>query len=109
MGGERENLRPRRGGDRLGRRLAVKDELLPALLPTGTGPTVLALLEVFSDQRLRFASLALLIYLAPRRTTFPARVIAPLPAASPVPTTTTPPNAFPPIPYRWGTKQMIRG
>ena len=59
----RESLEPLAAADRPGagrarRRLDLKGELLLALLPTPTVLGVLGLLEVFSRQRLLFASLA---------------------------------------------------
>ena len=50
------------------KRIGLKNELLLALMPTLTVPLVLALVEILSNQRLLFASLAssaFLIYLDP--------------------------------------------
>ena len=69
MSQERETLKPVEGANRaLRRRLTLKDELLLALLPTGTVLAMLGLVEALSNQRLLFASLsssAFLIYLDP--------------------------------------------
>lgn len=56
---ERESLKPIEGAARPGRaRLPLKGELLLALAPTITVLIVFALVEVLSNQRLLFASLA---------------------------------------------------
>jgi len=60
------------------RRLALKDELLLALLPTVTVLAVLVPVEALSRQRLLFASLAssaFLIYLDPRHGTNTVRTL----------------------------------
>lgn len=66
---ERASLKPIQGANRaLRERLDLRGELILALLPTLTILSVLALVEVFSNQRLLFASLAssaFLIYLDP--------------------------------------------
>lgn len=65
----RESLKPVAGADRnLRRRLALRQELVLALLPTVMILLVLAFLEALSNQRILFASLAssaFLIYLDP--------------------------------------------
>lgn len=70
MADERESLKPVEGAQRaLRRRLDLKGELLLALLPTVTVLAVLLLVEMLSEQRLLFASLAssaFLIYLDPQ-------------------------------------------
>ncbi len=69
MSQERESLKPVEGANRaLRRRLSLKGELALALVPTLTVLAVLGLVEVLSQQRLLFASLAssaFLIYLDP--------------------------------------------
>ena len=69
-GSERASLQPIPGASRsIRRRLSLKDELLLATLPTGAMLIVLALVELLSNQRLLFASLAssaFLIYLDPQ-------------------------------------------
>lgn len=73
MDKERESLKPIQGAARSGRaRLPLKGELLLALAPTITVLIVFALVEVLSNQRLLFASLAssaFLIYLDPQHGT----------------------------------------
>ncbi len=73
MADNRRSLRPIPGADRpKRRRLNLRGEFLLALLPTVVVLAVLALLEVFSRQRLLFASLAssaFLIYLDPEHGT----------------------------------------
>ncbi|ADI13240.1 HPP family protein [Truepera radiovictrix] len=83
---QRDSLKPLEGASRsLRERLNLADELVMALLPTATVLTVLALVEVFSQQRLLFASLAssaFLIYLDPlhganrKRTLVGAQLLA---------------------------------
>lgn len=71
-----EPLRPQRS---LRKRLTLKDELAMAVLPTGTVLGVLVLLELFSQQRILFASLAssaFLIYLDPSHATNTTRTLA---------------------------------
>jgi CBS-domain-containing membrane protein len=81
------SVKPLRGAGRPGRwRLARRGELLLAL-PTLTALVVLSLIEVFSRQRLLFASLAssaFLIYLDPQHDTNSVRtlLLAHLSAAS---------------------------
>lgn len=79
MDGDRDSLQPIEGADRPARaRLDVKGELLLALLPTLTVLAVLGLVEVLSQQRLLFASLAssaFLIYLDPHHGTNTIRVL----------------------------------
>lgn len=79
MDAPRESLEPLRGAERSWRqRLGLKDELLLALLPTGTVLAVLGLLEAFSEQRLLFGSLAssaFLVYLDPLHTTNTVRTL----------------------------------
>lgn len=66
---ERASLKPIEGANRsLRRRLDLKGEFMLALLPTITALVVLAIVEMYSQQRLLFASLAssaFLIYLDP--------------------------------------------
>jgi CBS-domain-containing membrane protein len=73
MASERQSLRPIQGAERAARRrLNLRGEFLLALLPTLVVLAVLVLLEVFSRQRLLFASLAssaFLIYLDPEHGT----------------------------------------
>lgn len=75
----RDSLRPVQGADRsLRRRLTLKDELLLAVLPTATILLVLAMVEVLTEQRLLFASLAssaFLIYLDPQHGTNSVRTL----------------------------------
>jgi len=77
---ERQSLKPVEGADRrMRRRLTLKDELTLALLPTVTVLVVLAFVEVLSQQRLLFASLAssaFLIYLDPQHGTNSIRTLA---------------------------------
>jgi CBS-domain-containing membrane protein len=79
MASERRSLEPIRGADRVNRRrLNLRGEFLLALLPTLIVLAVLALLEVFSRQRLLFASLAssaFLIYLDPEHGTNTTRCL----------------------------------
>jgi len=76
---KRSSLRPLRGADRtLRRRLDLKGELVLALVPTLTVLGVLALVEVLTEQRLLFASLAasaFLIYLDPQHGTNSVRTL----------------------------------
>ena len=76
---ERTSLRPLAGANRTWRRrLTLQGELVLALLPTVTVLLVLALVEVFSHQRLLFASLAssaFLIYLDPQHGTNSVRTL----------------------------------
>ena len=59
MSEKRSSLKPIQGAKRsLRRRLGRKGELILALLPTASFPSVLALVEVLSRQRLLFASVA---------------------------------------------------
>lgn len=59
MDDERESLKPIEGAARSGRaRLPLKAELLLAIAPTATVLIVFGLVEVLSNQRLLFASLA---------------------------------------------------
>lgn len=73
MANDRSSLQPIQGAARpQRRRLNLRGEFLLALLPTVVVLAVLALLEVFSRQRLLFASLAssaFLIYLDPEHGT----------------------------------------
>jgi len=75
----RESLRPIEGRRRIGRgRLPLRDELLLAALPTAVVLLVLAFVEVLSNQRLLFASLAssaFLIYLDPQHGTNSVRTL----------------------------------
>lgn len=74
-----ESLKPVEGADRsLRKRLTLKGELMLALLPMVTVLSVFALVEVFSNQRLLFASLAssaFLIYLDPQHGTNTVRTL----------------------------------
>ncbi|HEX6913159.1 MAG TPA: HPP family protein [Longimicrobium sp.] len=67
---EKESLKPVQGASRsLRERLHLKGELMLAALPTATVLLVLLMVEVLSEQRLLFASLAssaFLIYLDPQ-------------------------------------------
>ena len=67
---DRKNLKPVEGAERsLRQRLGLRGELFLALLPTLTVLGVFAFVEVLSQQRLPFASLAssaFLIYLDPQ-------------------------------------------
>ena len=61
------------------RRLSLKGELALALMPTATVLAVLIMVEIFSRQRLLFASLAsraFLIYLDPQHSTNSVRTLA---------------------------------
>lgn len=73
MDDERDSLKPIEGAARPGRaRLPLRSELLLAIAPTATVLIVFALVEVLSNQRLLFASLAssaFLIYLDPQHGT----------------------------------------
>lgn len=88
MSQKRTSLKPLQGADRsLRRRLNLKGELVLALLPMVTILVMLGFVEVLSQQRLLFASLAssaFLIYLAPQRGTNSVRtmVISHMMAAS---------------------------
>lgn len=79
MAGERDSLEPLAGVNRaLRSRLSLRDELVMASLPTATVLGVLALVEVLSQQRLLFASLAssaFLIYLDPQHGTNRVRTL----------------------------------
>ena len=67
---EKESLKPVEGASRsIRRRLHLRGELMLAALPTATVLLVLLMVEVLSEQRLLFASLAssaFLIYLDPQ-------------------------------------------
>lgn len=80
MDEEKESLKPIEGASRPGRsRLPLQGELLLALAPTLTVLIVFALVEVLSNQRLLFASLAssaFLIYLDPQHGTNSVRTLA---------------------------------
>lgn len=77
---ERESLKPIEGADRaLRKRLDLRGELTLALLPTLTVLVVLGFVEILSQQRLLFASLAssaFLIYLDPQHGTNSVRTLA---------------------------------
>ncbi len=77
---EKDSLKPIEGASRPGRsRLPLQGELLLALAPTLTVLIVFALVEVLSNQRLLFASLAssaFLIYLDPQHGTNSVRTLA---------------------------------
>lgn len=79
MAQNRSSLEPIEGANRaLRSRLSLKDELVMVLLPTATVLGVLALVEVLSEQRLLFASLAssaFLIYLDPQHGTNSVRTL----------------------------------
>lgn len=79
MESDRSSLKPIAGANRaLRERLSLKDELLLVLLPTAVVLGVLALIEVLSEQRLLFASLAssaFLIYLDPQHATNQVRTL----------------------------------
>lgn len=79
MAQDRESLKPVQGANRAPRRrLNLKGELLLALLPTLTILAVFGLVEVLSEQRLLFASLAasaFLIYLDPQHGTNSVRTL----------------------------------
>jgi CBS-domain-containing membrane protein len=70
---DRSSLKPVEGANRaLRSRLSLRDELVLAFFPTAVVLGVLALVEVLSEQRLLFASLAssaFLIYLDPQHGT----------------------------------------
>lgn len=74
-----ESLEPIEGAQRsLRKRLSLRDEFILALLPTVTILLVLGLLDVVSNQRLLFASLAssaFLIYLDPQHGTNTTRTL----------------------------------
>lgn len=73
MAEERESLKPIKGANRAIRKnLNLTEEFVLAILPTATVLIVFAFIEVFSRQRLLFASLAssaFLIYLDPQHGT----------------------------------------
>lgn len=73
MAENRESLKPIEGAGRsLRKKLDLKEEFMLALLPAVTVLAVFALIEIFSRQRLLFASLAssaFLIYLDPQHGT----------------------------------------
>ena len=75
-----QSLEPVEGADRsIRRRLRLRDEFLLALMPTAVILVVLALVEVLTEQRLLFASLAssaFLIYLDPQHGTNTTRTLA---------------------------------
>lgn len=77
---KKDSLKPIEGANRVGRsRLPLQGELLLALAPTLTVLIVFALVEVLSNQRLLFASLAssaFLIYLDPQHGTNSVRTLA---------------------------------
>jgi CBS-domain-containing membrane protein len=79
MAQDRESLKPIQGANRsLRRRLTLKGEFTLALGPTAIVLAVLALVEVLSEQRLLFASLAssaFLIYLDPQHGTNSVRTL----------------------------------
>ncbi len=79
MNKQLESLKPIKGADRsLRKRLALKGELMLSLLPMATVLSVFALVKVFSNQRLLFASLAssaFLIYLDPQHGTNTVRTL----------------------------------
>lgn len=79
MDEERESVQPLQGQQRaLRNRLDLKGELLLAVFPTLTVLGVLALVEVFTEQRLLFGSLAssaFLIYLDPEHGTNAIRTL----------------------------------
>jgi CBS-domain-containing membrane protein len=79
MSGKRESLKPSPGAKRaLRERLDLKGELLLAAFPTATVLIVLGLVEVLTEQRLLFASLAssaFLIYLDPQHGTNAIRTL----------------------------------
>jgi CBS-domain-containing membrane protein len=76
---ERESLKPVEGANpSLRRKIGLKGEFALALLPTLTVLAVLGLVEVFSRQRMLFASLAssaFLIYLDPQHGTNTVRTL----------------------------------
>lgn len=79
MEGERQSLKPVEGANRsLRRRLDLKGELALAVLPTATVLGVLGIVELLTEQRLLFASLAssaFLIYLDPQHGTNSVRTL----------------------------------
>ena len=79
MSQDRTSLKPIEGANRsLRRRLTLKGEFALALAPTTIILVVLALVEVLSQQRLLFASLAssaFLIYLDPQHGTNSVRTL----------------------------------
>lgn len=79
MSQDRSSLKPVEGANRaLRARLSLRDELVLALFPTAIVLTVLAFVEVLSQQRLLFASLAssaFLIYLDPQHGTNRVRTL----------------------------------
>ena len=79
MSAGRESLKPIEGANRsLRRRLSLRGEFALALMPTLTVLCVFALVEVLSDHRLLFASLAssaFLIYLDPQHGTNSVRTL----------------------------------
>lgn len=79
MSRNRQSLQPIEGANRsLRRRLTLRGEFTLALLPTAVVLSVLALVEVLSQQRLLFASLAssaFLIYLDPQHGTNSVRTL----------------------------------
>jgi len=79
MGQNRTSLKPLKGANRaLRRRLTLKGEFTLAIAPTTIVLGVLALVEVLSQQRLLFASLAssaFLIYLDPQHGTNSVRTL----------------------------------
>lgn len=76
---QRETIKPLRDKEQSARRrLTFKGEIALAVLPTATILAVLALLEIYSRQRLLFASLAssaFLIYLDPKHETNSIRTL----------------------------------
>jgi len=76
---DRSSLKPVEGANRaLRSRLSLRDELVLALFPTAVVLGVLVLVEVLSEQRLLFASLAssaFLIYLDPQHGTNRVRTL----------------------------------
>lgn len=76
---ERQSLKPVEGANRaLRRRLDLRGEFVLALLPTATVLGVLAIVELLTEQRLLFASLAssaFLIYLDPQHGTNSVRTL----------------------------------
>lgn len=80
MAKKRESLKPIEGANRsLRHRLTLREEIVLALLPTATVLIVFGFVEVFSQQRLLFASLAssaFLIYLDPQHGTNSIRTLA---------------------------------
>lgn len=77
---EKQSLKPIEGANRrLRRRLTLRAEFTLALLPTVTVLAVLGFVEILSEQRLLFASLAssaFLIYLDPQHGTNSVRTLA---------------------------------